>query len=112
VEYEDKRKQLLNELRKALQILEKEYAWEEIYLFGSITQKGKFKFGSDVDIAIRGLDKHDYYAFVGDISLILDKRVDVVRLEECHFSNSILTKGEKWTQKKGSRSSWRTTTIK
>ena len=111
-EDEEKRKQLLKELHEALKLLEKKYVWEEVYLFGSIARKNKFRLSSDVDIAVRGLNKLDYYAFVGDISSILDKRVDVIRLEECHFSESILARGVRWTRKKESQSSWQTTSTR
>ncbi len=94
------RKQILQDVNKTLQILMEKYKWEDIYLFGSIVQKGRFQPNSDVDIAVRGLNKFDYYAFIGEVSEILNRRVDVIRLEECHFSSSIIKKGMRWIHKK------------
>jgi len=99
-EREKIRKSILQDVNKTLQLLMEKYTWKEIYLFGSIVQKGRFQPNSDVDIAVRGLNKFDYYAFIGEVSEILNRRVDVIRLEECHFSNSIEKKGMKWTHKK------------
>ena len=44
------RKQILQDVNKTLQILMEKYTWEEIYLFGSIVQEGRFQPNSDVDI--------------------------------------------------------------
>ena len=86
-------------INKTLNILEKKYCWDEVYLFGSVAEKGKFRRNSDIDIAVKGLDKFDYYEFVGEISSLMDQRVDVILLEKCHFSNAIRKKGIKWKHK-------------
>ena len=99
-EREKLRKLILQDVNKTLQLLMEKYTWKEIYLFGSLVQEGRFQPNSDVDIAVRGLNKFDYYAFIGEVSEILNRRVDVIRLEECHFSNSIVKKGMRWTHKK------------
>ena len=88
--------QLIDE---ALNKLDKKYHLDEVYLFGSVAWSGRFCRNSDVDIAIKGLNKFDYYEFIADISELLDKRVDVVSLEECHFADSIKEKGVKWSRK-------------
>ena len=87
-------------IEDALHHLAKRYTWEDTYIFGSVTSNGRYGSGSDVDIALSGLNTLDYYAFIGDISELLNKRVDVVRLEECRFAQSIINKGIKWTRKK------------
>ena len=94
------RKRILHDVVKTLQLLMEKYTWKEIYLFGSLVQEGRFKPNSDVDIAVLGLNKFDYYTFIGEVSEILNRRVDVIRLEECHFSSSIVKKGIRWTHKK------------
>lgn len=99
-EREEIRKVILQDMEKTLQLLMEKYIWKEIYLFGSIVQDGRFKPNSDVDIAVRGLNKFDYYTFIGEVSEILNRRVDVIRLEECHFSVSIVKKGKRWKRKK------------
>ena len=89
----------LQRVQKTLSSLEKKYYWDEAYLFGSIIQEGRYGRNSDIDIAVLGLRKHDYYEFIGEISGLLNKRVDVVLLEECHFAHFIKEKGIKWHRK-------------
>ena len=99
-EHEQHRLDTVHEIDRALKKLIKRYSWDEAFIFGSVAKTGKYHTGSDVDIALSGLNKFDYYAFVGDISKLLNKRVDVVLLEECRFSKSIIEKGIKWSPQK------------
>ena len=99
-EMEQNRQRTIQEIDRALQQLIQRYSWDDAYIFGSVANAGKYRTDSDVDIALSGLDKFDYYAFIGDISELLSKRVDVVLLEECRFSRSIMEKGIKWSPKK------------
>ena len=87
-------------INEALNHLAKRYTWEDAYIFGSVASTGRYKSASDVDVAVSGLDTLDYFAFIGDISELMNQQVDVVRLEECRFSQSIISKGIKWTRKK------------
>ena len=87
-------------IEDALHHLAGRYTWDDAYIFGSVANTGRYRSASDVDIALSGLDTLDYFAFIGDISELLNKRVDVVRLEECRFSQSIISKGIKWTRRK------------
>ena len=89
----------LQQVEEALSCLQKKYRWDEAYLFGSIVLAGRFRRNSDIDIAVSGLEKFDYYEFIGEISDLLNKRVDVVLLEECHFEQFIKEKGIKWSRK-------------
>ncbi|MFO7826174.1 MAG: nucleotidyltransferase domain-containing protein [Cyclobacterium sp.] len=97
--YEENRKMLLSRIDDALEELSRQYEWAEIYLFGSIISPGKFRPDSDVDIGIKGLDKFELYAFIGDISAFLNRNVDVVRMEECPFAEKIRKSGVKWNPK-------------
>ncbi len=99
-ELEQHRQRMIHDVDQALKKLNKRYSWDEAYIFGSVVKTGKYRPGSDVDIALSGLNKFDYYAFVGAISELLNRRVDVVLLEECRFSRSIMEKGIKWSWKK------------
>lgn len=101
-ELERTRKRVLRELDEALETLTERYTWETLYVFGSLIKEGGFTPGSDVDIALGGLNKFDYYTFVGDISSLLNRTVDVINLEECPFVNSVISRGVKWTSKKRS----------
>ena len=101
VDQEEMRIALIEQINRVLSKLEKKYYWDEAYLFGSVAQKGKFRRNSDIDIAVSGLNSLEHYAFTGEISELLDKRVDVVLLEECRFAKSIKKKGLKWNRKTG-----------
>ena len=101
-ELERTRKKVLMELDEALETLTERYTWETLYVFGSLIKEGGFNPGSDIDIALEGLNKFDYYAFVGDISSLMNRTVDVINLEECPFVNSVISRGVKWTSKKRS----------
>ena len=98
-EREKLRQTVLVRLDEALKVLSEKYSWEEIFIFGSITCKGAFHDGSDVDVGIEGLNPLDHYAFVADISSLLERDVDVVILEECGFADRIKEKGQKWPTK-------------
>ncbi len=98
-EREKLRQTVLVRLDEALKVLSEKYSWEEIFIFGSITRKSAFNDGSDVDIGIEGLNPLDHYAFVADISSLLERDVDVVILEECGFADRIKEKGLKWQTK-------------
>jgi len=83
----------------ALALLSQRYAWDEVFIFGSVIQSGRFSKRSDVDIGIRGLNKFLHYQFVADISSLLDRDVDVIRLEDCDFSDVIIRRGIPWNPK-------------
>jgi len=99
---EEMRLAVIEQINRALRKLEKKYYWEEAYLFGSVTHRGKFGRNSDIDIAVSALTSLEHYAFTGEISGLLDKRIDVVLLEECRFAKSIKEKGLKWNRRTGS----------
>jgi len=91
---------LLDEVDKALNTLNLTYEWEEVYLFGSITRPNQFFEKSDIDIGIEGLHKFSHYRFVAEISRLMDRSVDVVRLEDCSFADVIRTRGKPWKKKR------------
>ena len=99
-QFEQVRLNTIDAINNALNHLAKRYTWDDAYIFGSAIRTGRYRSASDVDIAVSGLDTLDYFAFIGDISELLNKRVDVVRLEECRFSQSIISRGVRWKQKK------------
>ena len=96
------RQELIDEVKNVLETLQKKYRWDDAYIFGSLAKRDKFHTKSDVDIALSGLDKFDHFAFIGDISEMLNREVDVIRLEECHFPQSIVNRGIRCRQKSGS----------
>ena len=92
---------VLQDISMALKTIEKKYHWDEAYLFGSVAQEEKFRRSSDIDLAISGLNKMEHYAFIAEISELLEVSIDVVLLEECPFAESIKEKGLKWNRKTG-----------
>lgn len=96
---EAKRVRTLQDVDDVLHKLKAKYSWNELYIFGSVAKAGKFGSGSDVDIAVGGLDKLKLYSFIGDVSLMLMRDVDVIRLEECPFALKIKKDGIPWPAK-------------
>jgi uncharacterized protein len=96
---EELRHSVLLKLDKSLKVLSEKYSWKEIFIFGSITRNGAFHYNSDIDIGIEGLDPLKHYAFVGEISGLMERDVDVVILEECGFTEMIKEKGLIWSMK-------------
>jgi predicted nucleotidyltransferase len=79
-ESEELRHSVLMKLDNAINALSKKYSWHEVFIFGSVIRKGAFHENSDVDIGIEGLDPLKHYAFVGEISGLMECDVDVVLL--------------------------------
>ena len=72
----------------------------DAYIFGSVIKSGKFGKYSDVDIAIKGLNKFLQYKFIANISSLIERNVDVILLEdECHFTDIIIQEGIQWKKK-------------
>lgn len=92
------RREVLQSVYQALNRLSEEYSWDDVFIFGSVTRSGKFSDDSDIDIGIQGLNKFLLYQFVGKMSMLLDRDVDVVRLEECRFAEKIIRRGIRWTK--------------
>ena len=54
------------------------------------------KIYSDIDIGIAGLDKLLQNRFIADLSGPVDPEVDVIRLEDCSFAETVRTQGIRW----------------
>ncbi len=93
---ERQRLMVIDDVWKAIERLNGQYRWEALYLFGSVTHPGKFSQRSDIDVGIQGLNKLQHYRFVADLSGLLEREVDVVRFEDCSFSETIKTMGVQW----------------
>lgn len=72
---------------------------EPVWLFGSITQPGRFNDASDIDLALEhepaGLSA---LALSSELEERLRRRVDVVLLPRCRWKEKILREGERWTK--------------
>lgn len=89
------RLQVRRDLRAALEAL---VPGERVWIFGSLTQPGRFHDASDVDVA---LEAEPVVMSAGRLSSELSERlarpVDVVLLESCRFRDKIRREGELWT---------------
>ncbi|MCX6583010.1 MAG: nucleotidyltransferase domain-containing protein [Candidatus Aminicenantes bacterium] len=68
------------DIQTAVDILNKE-GCKEIYLFGSLV-KGQCSDRSDIDLAVNGLDKRNFFKILGKLLMALDHSVDLVNLEK------------------------------
>ncbi len=72
------------------------YGIDHGYVFGSVTQPGRFSEGADVDVAVDSLAIGDPFGLSSYLSLHLDRDVDVVPLDQCHFAGKIREQGTPW----------------
>lgn len=69
---------------------------EQGYLFGSMTQPGRFSQSSDLDLAVDSLRHGDPFGLISHLSTHLDRDVDLVPLDQCHFADKIRQMGVLW----------------
>ena len=82
-----------NDIKKAITILT-ERGCKEIYLFGSLVH-GDYTDRSDIDIAVTGIPKGDFFEIFGELMMSLDHPVDLINLEKrTRFVDLLKTKGE------------------
>jgi predicted nucleotidyltransferase len=81
------------DIETAVDILKGE-GCSEIYLFGSLVH-GDSSDTSDVDLAVKGLEKRNYFKILGKLIMALDHPVDLINLEKKdRFSALLIKKGE------------------
>jgi hypothetical protein len=66
------------------------------YLFGSVNQSGKFSLRSDVDLAVESFKQGDPFGLSSYLSLHVNRDVDIVPLDQCHFASKIRATGILW----------------
>ncbi len=77
----------------AVKIL-REAGCTHVYLFGSLT-RGKLKDGSDIDLAVRGCRKGQFFPLLGKLLLALEHPVDLVDLDKPDpFAQYLVREGE------------------
>ncbi len=92
------RLRMLERVEDALEQLAPAFGVSEAYLFGSIVRPGRFTDQSDVDLAIEDLGA-DYWSFLGRLSELVGREVDLVELAKCRFAARIRREGRRWTPK-------------
>jgi predicted nucleotidyltransferase len=82
-----------DDVQKAITILTGK-GCKEIYLFGSLVH-GNYSDSSDIDIAVTGIPKGDFFEIFGELMMSLDHPVDLVNLEKkTRFVDLLKSKGE------------------
>ncbi|MDF1594371.1 MAG: nucleotidyltransferase domain-containing protein [Desulfobacterales bacterium] len=78
----DERDRLLNRIRELAQMLKSQFGVRKVILFGSLARTYWFGPGSDVDLAVEGLETKKYWkAWKLAEDIIADRRVDFVEIE-------------------------------
>lgn len=91
------RRRLLESALQWLRIHGAAYDITHGYIFGSVTESGRFTQNSDVDIAIDTWKTGDICGLMGYLSLHLNRDVDIVPLDQCHFADKIRHQGMPWS---------------
>jgi len=93
---EQERQQVLQQVLQWLQQTGREYGLDRAYLFGSVSQPGRFHDGSDVDLGVEAIDSVKQIEAIASLSLVLLREVDLVDLRQCHFAHRIRETGVLW----------------
>lgn len=82
--------------RKIAEYLGKKYRVSRVYIFGSVLNEGDFNGKSDLDIAVVGLKKSEFYKALADISQLSEFSIDLKPLEDCseEFKKRVKEQGE------------------
>ncbi len=91
---EQERLQVLAEVKHHLFAFFSGKQVKAVYLTGSLFREGKFYAFSDVDIAVEGLEE-DYFGVLVALEDLLNRKVDLIELERCRFSQAIRDTGLK-----------------
>ncbi len=94
---ERERQQVLQQVLAWLQTSGVCYGIESAYLFGSVTQPGRFHENSDVDLGVEAINPVRQIDAIADLSMALLRDVDIVDLRRCHFAHRIREQGQLWT---------------
>ena len=70
----------------------------EAILFGSVVRPGRFHARSDVDVAIPDIEPRAFFALMGHLEEGLEREIDLVPIDTCHFADTIRRTGLRWTR--------------
>lgn len=94
---EAKRQQILAKTLRLLDDMGPRYNIQRAYLFGSVVKPGHFQANSDVDIAVEQINPSRFFEAMGEFFYRLEREVDLVELDKCHFADKIRREGVLWT---------------
>jgi len=93
---EQDRQQVLQQVLQWLHQSGSQYGINSAYVFGSVTQPGRFHDTSDVDLGVEGINAVKQIEAIADLSMALLRDVDIVDLRHCHFAHRIRERGLLW----------------
>jgi hypothetical protein len=93
---EQERQRLLAQALQWLSSQGEQFGILKGYLFGSVTQPERFSANSDIDLAVESLRDGDPFGLSSYLSLHLNRDVDLVPLDQCHFADKIRQTGMLW----------------
>ena len=87
--------QARNDASQIAAMLRSRFGVTRVILFGSL-RRGNFVSGSDIDLAVAGLARRDFFAAVAEANALAHTWVDIKPLEdlEPHFRQRVLETGE------------------
>ena len=84
---------------RALELLdESPVELDEAILFGSVVRLGRFSAQSDVDVAVPDLEPRAFFTLMGHLEDGLEREIDLVPIDTCHFADTIRRTGLRWTR--------------
>lgn len=88
-------KDLLKRVSDFSQLLAKKYPVNKVYLFGSLAE-GLFLRGSDVDLAVEGMNFEDYLKAIAEHREIKGTHIDLLHLDFCRppLKETIIKQGK------------------
>ncbi len=93
---EDERQVILNKIKEWLDKYASDYGIGKAYIFGSVTYPNKFHQNSDVDLAVEEINTEKHFLAISLLSTYLEREVDIIKLNQCHFAHRILENGILW----------------
>jgi len=70
-----------------------------VWVYGSILKPGKFRFGSDIDVALEHPStSHSLYSLQSLLTEATEHPVDICMLEETRLKEKIVSQGQRWTE--------------
>ncbi|HMN27095.1 MAG TPA: nucleotidyltransferase domain-containing protein [Caldilineaceae bacterium] len=87
--------QVRSEASQIAAMLRSRFGVTRVILFGSL-RRGSFAYGSDIDLAVAGLARQDFFAAVAEANALAHTWVDIKPLEDLkpHFRQRVLETGE------------------
>lgn len=95
---ETQRQSLLTKTCQWLEEFSIEYGITQAYIFGSVTRTGKFHHNSDIDLAVETINPEKHCEAISLLSTYLERDVDLIKLDSCHFAHRIRQTGILWTK--------------